>query len=106
MLYAPTSLVLAVQLVPRWVSVTVAVAPEIGAPLGSVIVPTTFAVTSWDHDNGAVAIVASINRIARLPTSHPCLLIARPPQKRRDESNLRTMGTCYIADEATRSRKK
>src|SRR5437667_10435217 len=43
------SFVVTVQTVPRSTSVAVTSAPVIGAPLGSVIVPTMDAVTSWPN---------------------------------------------------------
>src|SRR5215469_959472 len=80
MLYAPDSFVFAVQTVPRSVSVAVTVAPLIGAPDGSVTVPTMAAVTSCPfagdvkESNPARTRRQRVNESARFITEPPTRL--------------------------------
>src|SRR5262249_51822578 len=77
MLYAPDSLVFAVQMVPRSVSPAVTFAPLIGAPLGSVTVPTIAAVTSLLHAGVSQQTCAARAMHRNLPSQFR--FITKPP---------------------------
>src|SRR5437868_4531997 len=105
MLYAPESLVSPTYRVPRSVSVAVTFAPLIGAPLGSVTVPTMAAVTSW--------LQAGCRTLSTPTSTTPILInffIADPP---KDSFINRTycgsairLGQCYIVVSSRSSRRK
>src|SRR5437588_7854513 len=79
MLYAPLSLVFAVQSVPRSVSVATTSAPLMAEPLGSVIVPTIDAVTSCAEAVGLMATSAISRERTSAKENVRRTLMAEPP---------------------------
>src|SRR5438093_7551577 len=76
-LYTPASFVLAVQTIPRSVSVAVTLAPLIGAPLGSTTVPTIAAVISWADSGARLPTIATNSRRTTAKLIDRC--ITEPP---------------------------